>query len=390
MRKIYLFIIALLLLPVVYGQCITTEDANNTPSSCKRESVGRVDSRVPPAAVKEADKWLTTIYNSVIEPAIKKTKGLRGSWSGGVNINKAEQTFYSFFAVLAELGCTTDKTLFTKNESGIELNFRINSLEDIAEVCVHYEYKWISNNKTEEKKILETVNGRQLYLLRQPTETEKYAKYAYYRKEDNDKYLVIAKPGIPLFMPVSIKDVLLITKSNYVAQMNYYMQGYDNTLNQTFEDYLAERDFASFQKSHSAAEVEKARASYKSGYDSGQKEAKRRKENNTQQTYVNNIDNYLQQASSAQLAKPCIGSGFSQLGEKPITNDLFFDNPNDGLQYVTINPAYAAYKTSLVPQFVMMATRINGPNAKNAVSLSQKKIFEDNFDFKKLEDLLVK
>jgi hypothetical protein len=287
---------------------------------------------------------------------------------------------------MLELGCTKNQKLYQKEESGIVLTIRINSLSGIAQTCQHQEAVVI-NKSAEEKTVFEKIEGRQLYLLNQPTETEKYAGLAYYRKDkDEAKHFVVAKTSVPLFLPVSIKDVLLVSKGNYQARMKYENKTYTDMINQSFENYLIAVDFASFEKNFSKAEADKAKADYKKSYDSQVIEAKKYLSNTIYQQWINVIDGYIQKTPAAQLARPCIVCcGGYAFGSDPITNAMFLNAPPDGMQYVTINSAYANKKNPTTPQFVILETKIN---AESAVSLSSKKAFEDNFDFKKLEAML--
>ena len=76
MKKIILLLNILLITSFVLAQCITTEDANNTISFCKYGggSIGTEDSRVNNTIVAQAQKWMSSMFTIVIDPAIKKQK----------------------------------------------------------------------------------------------------------------------------------------------------------------------------------------------------------------------------------------------------------------------------------------------------------------------------
>ena len=103
--------------------------------------------------------------------------------------------------------------------------------------------------------------------------------------------------------------------------------------------------------------------------------------------WIAQIDVYLKNSPAALLKKPCIVTHEIVLTDKPLSDGLFLDNPSDGMQYITINPAYADKNNTTTPQFVLVQTSFN---AKSAVTLSAKKDFEQNIDFKKLQTFLQK
>lgn len=387
MKKIILLLYVLLMYTFGFAQCITTEDANNTVSSCKFG--GRISAEnfnTSNTIVAPAQKWITSIFTTVMEPAIKKTKGLRGTLSGEVKISNDDGlTPYVMYATMQELGCTKSQKLYEKDESGIIITFYINSLNGIAETIKHSEYV-VKKGSTEEKSFPDKIDGRQLYLLNQPTASEKYAGFTFYRKEeDGTKNLAVAKDGVPLFIPVSIKDILVLKKANFTLLLNGQNKMYNDFINMGVEGYLAQMDLPAFEKNFGKEATEKAKADYIKTYNDQVAGYKKMIEENPFKKLITGIDVYLKKSSAAQLAKPCIIYNEAFLNNGAITDAMFFDNAADGLQYITINPIYRNNNSSTTPQFICVQTKIN---ARSAASLTGKKDFEDNLDFKKLQSML--
>ncbi|MEO6135065.1 MAG: hypothetical protein ABIP35_07925 [Ginsengibacter sp.] len=389
MKRIILLLHVLSLYSFGFSQCVTTEDANNTVSSCKfGGGIGTEDSRTSNTIVTQAQKWLSSIFTTVMEPAVKKTKGLRGASGGRVGITKDDGlTPYEMYSYMQELGCTTSQKLYEKDESGVKILFKINSLSGIATAITHDEYVLVKKSY-EKKEVFDKVNGRQVYLLEQPTESERYAGFTYYRKEDNgDKNIVVAKDGIPLFLPVSIKDVLQIYRTILTVNMNQQNKQYTDIIDQGEEGYLAQMDLPAYEKNFGKEAAQKAKADYIKTYQQYVEGSKKMIKDDPNKKWISTIDAYLNKSSATQLARPCIVRTSENPGYNPITDAQFFDEPFDGMQYVTINPAYSNIKDPTTPQFVIVNTAIN-INAKSATTLTARKDFEDVIDFKKLAAIL--
>ena len=388
MKKIIILLNILSITVTGSSQCLTTEDANNTISSCQfgNGHIGKEDESTSNILTAQAQKWMVNIFNTVMNPAIKKTKGLRGTCSGEVKVTKDDGLFpYKLYSFMQELGCTKSQKLYEKEESGIKIEFVVNTLYSIAKAIEHDEYVWVKKSK-EKTTVYDKVNGRQLYLLNQPTVSGQYPDAAFYsRDEAGTKNILIAKDGDPLFIPVSIKDVLLTLKNIYVYLVNEQNNTYADFVNQGVEGFLAQMDLPNFEKSFGKEAAEKAKTDYIKTYNETVAGYKNMKEDNIYKKWVATIDTYLQKSSAVQLAKSCIVEREIFIEEKPITDALFFDNPTDGMQYITINPVYNNKKNPTTPQFVVVQIAIN---AKSAVSLSGKKDFEDNMDFGKLKSFL--
>ena len=387
MKKIILMLYVLLMYTFAFAQCINTEDANNTVSSCKLGSrIGADNINTSNTILAPAQKWITSIFTTVMEPAIKKTKGLRGACSGEVKMSYDNGlTPYVMYSIMLELGCTISQKLYAKDESGIKIKFYINSLDGIAEVIEHSEYV-VKKGSTEEKSFPDKIDGRQLYLLNQPTAFEKYTGFSFYSKEENGtKNFVVARDTVPLFIPVSIKDILVLKKAKFTLLLNGQNKTYNDFINMGVEGYLAQMDLPAFEKNFGKEATEKAKADYIKTYNDQVVGYKKMMEENPVKKWIAAIDTYLKKSSAAQLAKPCIIYNESFLNIGAITDAMFFDNAADGMQYITINPIYRNNNSSTTPQFICVQTKINAPSA---VSLSGKKDFEDNLDFKKLQSMI--
>ena len=391
MKKLILLLQVLLMYSFGYAQCVTTEDANNTVSSCKLEGrISTENSSISNTTVAQAQKWITSIFTSVMEPALKKTKGLRGTLSGDVGItNDDGLTPYEMYSNMQELGCNTSQKLYVKPLNGISFSLKINSLSGIATAITHDEYVMVKKSY-EKKEVFDKVNGRQVYVLEQATESERYAGFTYYRKEDNgDKSILITKEGIPLFIPVSIKDVLLMCRNIETIFVNLQIRQYNDFKDQGEDGYLAQMNLGEFEKNFGKEAAQKAKADYVKTYHQGVEGLKKTAEDNLWIKTISNIDTYLNKSSATQLARPCIVRISVNPGDSPITDAQFFDEPLDGMQYVTLNPAYSNKKDPTTPQFIIVNTDLN-INAKSATTLTARKDFEDVIDFKKLQAMLEK
>ena len=391
MKKIIVLLLVLLIHSFGFSQCVTTDDANNTVSSCKfGGGIGTEDSRTSNTIVAQAQKYLSSIFTTVIEPAVKKTKGLRGAWGGRVGITKDDGLIpYEISSYMKELGCNTSQKLYEKDENGVQIFFKINSLSGIATAITHDEYVLVKKSY-EKKEVFDKVNGAQVYLLDQPTESEKYAGFTYYKKDNNgDKNIVIAKEGIPLFLPVSIKDVLLMYRAIYTININDQNKQYNAFIDQGEGGYLAQMDLPAYEKNFGKEATQKAKADFIKTYHQTVDGYKKMMEEDPMKKSISNIDIYLKKSSATQLARPCILFTAENLGYTPITDARFFYEPFDGMQYVTINPAYSNKKDPATPQFVIVNTAID-INTKSATTLTARKDFDDVIDFKKLQSILDK
>lgn len=391
MKKIILLLQVLLMYAFGFSQCITTDDANNTVSSCKfGAGIGREDSRISNTIVTQAQKKMSTIFTAVLEPALKKTKGLRGTLSGDVGITSDDGlTPYEMNTFMQELGCNTSQKLYLKPNIGIDFSLKINSLSGIATAITHEEDVMVKKSYVT-KEVFDKVNGRQVYMLKKPTESERYAGFTYYRKETNgDKSILVTKDGIPLFLPVSIKDVLLMYRNIEMVFVNLQIRQYNDFKEQGEEGYLAQMNLAEFEKNFGKEATQKAKADYIKTYHQTVESLKKTAEDNFMIKSISNIDTYLKKSSATQLDRPCIVFTQFSMDEKPITDAQFFDEPFDGMQYVTMNPTYSNKKDPTTPQFIIVNTAQN-MNAKSATSLTARKDFEDVVDFKKLQTILGK
>ena len=117
MEKIILLLHISLITSLAFAQYITTEDANNTISSCQysKGNIAKDDESTSNIIAAQAQKCRITIFNSVIYPSILKTKGLRGSWSAAVKISTNDGLcLYRLYSIMQELGSNKSKKLYEK------------------------------------------------------------------------------------------------------------------------------------------------------------------------------------------------------------------------------------------------------------------------------------
>ena len=164
MKILFYFLCAVTLSSNTTAQCITNQEAINTPTACKKGK-GKISDgqKENAAAIKDADKWMNTIYTTVIDGAIKKTTGLVGTWEPRMaERSVADMAAYGISLYMQELGCDKDKKLYAK-AGGIDITVNVNSLKDIAQIWMHTETK-TKNNQSEEVKDKESANYMANYM----------------------------------------------------------------------------------------------------------------------------------------------------------------------------------------------------------------------------------
>lgn len=306
----------------------------------------------------EQEKSLTTIFTSVVEHALKSTKGLRGDWKpmGGFPVTSEGLTKSVLESYMFTMGCKNNK-LYNKDEQGLVLNFNLNAVKSIykssiATECSHEETKWKKIDDSRTVYIDDLLDGKQIYYLQPGTTTKEYPNVAFYRKTDDGEYFVIAKPGIPLFIPLTIRQALEINKRNYT-------------------NMLEEQ-----KKVAAVADAQFWIDAY------------------TKQIAL--ITDYLKSTPVKEIDKPCVTGNAAFLaaifGNKndisSIQSNLDYDEPGKYGMFVTLNPAYFNKTISKAsPQFISIELRIQG---NSAVALKAYNDFKANLDLSKLQTLLVK
>lgn len=333
MKKLFYLIITNAIVCSSFAQCITKEDAYNTPTTCTKAYEG---SYMPTA---EQEKWMTSLFTSVVEPAIKSTKGFRGTWKpmGKFSTSKIDGFVRTEITMYMNgLTCTKDQKLFEKHEAGLVLNFCCNTLWNMGNESWHMEYKWIKGN-AQEIQVNDKIDGNQIYILSEETFPYDDKKFVYYRKEKDGEYFIISKPGVPLFIPLTIKQALTIKKQNILHQIE---------------------------------------TKYESSYIE------------TQQKMIQFIDDYMATTSEKILEKPCI-SRYDYLSNSYFSMDdlKMVENYREGLKrFVIINPAYINHAVSTTaPQFMSVVLRTQG---NSPVTLKGYNDFKANLELDKLRAFL--
>jgi hypothetical protein len=206
----------------------------------------------------EQQKNMAAIFTSVAEPAIKSTKGLRGSWKlmGDFETTPegyAKSVLESYLALMA---CKNNK-IVNRDEEGLVLNIIYNSFESLfkSEIAIASSHEETVYKKFDESKTMyvkETFEGRQIYYL-QPSAATTLSNVVFYRKTGDGEYFVIARPGVPLFIPLTIRQALEINIKNYKSLLaelkrKTSMPGLQPATKAAYEKTMA-KDFAEYRKS---------------------------------------------------------------------------------------------------------------------------------------------
>ncbi len=347
-------------------------------------------------AISEQDKYLTTIFKSVVEPAIKTTKGLKGSWNpmGGFEATPEGITKSSLESYMLTLGCKNN-ILYQKDEQGLALSFTVNAFQSvyksyIAEECRHEETKYKKFDDSKTIYIDELLDGKQIYYLQPSKISDLYPAAAFYRKTDDGEYFVISKPGVNLFVPLTLRQALEINKKNFInilaeLKRKSAMPGLQPETKADYEKSMA-KEFAAYRESLPNPEKFISDLIKQDQFFTD--------------TYVKQIavvTAYLKNTPTDKLDKPFrtggvgfLGASFGDDADNITSINSFIENNNSREvgSFVTLNPAYFNKTVSKnSPQFISIELRTQG---NNAVTLKAYNDFKSNLDFEKLQSLLVK
>lgn len=399
MKKLFFLILTNTLCILAFAQqpCKTMEELKDLPTTSKLTSVRPVKE-----ATKDQMMWMKKIYSTIIEPAVLSTKGMAGNWSTTDyydqsniknNITK-EKLVKSEVAVGFHILTCKNNQIKQIYDPSISASFGINYFVSkyIAYECHHEEVK-VKGKNTETVFIDDTFNGQQIYYLQANTTFGEFAPNIYYQKAENEKYFILCKPDVPLFIPLTVRQVVEINKKNLL---------------QAIEDTKAKLVFT---KPETRAEYEKKMAddfaAYRRNFPDAEKvitdlikqlEDQKLPMKQQVQTFIDlytnaikNIDTYLKTKPTEELEKVCYGnSGLTGDGFLMSDGSVKFvasDNAEDG-NYFIFNPAYFNRTISkATPQFITVSIQLN-----DEASTSQKalKNFLTNLDFEKLNSYLVK
>lgn len=349
----------------------------------------------------EQEKWLSTSFSIVVEPALKATHGLRGNWKPLGNFAVTPEGF-SKSVLQSYLGCMTckDNKIVNRDEEGLILNIIYNSFEaiyksEIAVACSHEEtvYKKFDDSKT--VYVNETFEGRQVYYL-QPSATTTISNVIFYRKTGDGEYYIIARPGVPLFIPLTIRQALEINIKNcksVLAELKRKtsMPGLQPATKADYEKTMA-KDFTEYRKS--IPNPEKFITDLIKQLEET-KLAAIKQDQFFIDAYEKNItlvSAYLKNTAPKELDKPFItgntGFLFALFGDASDgTSGLsfFIKELTESGKYggfITLNPAYFNKQISkTAAQFISVELRMQGSNSTVVKAYQD---FKMNFNFSKL------
>ena len=394
MKKIILLLNITLITSIGFAQC-DPATVKDMPTVYSKEYSASY--KLPP----EQEKYMTTVFTAVVEPALKNTKGLKGSWEAlGEFKSTPEGLTPSNIQMYAPLmGCSKNKKVYTKNESGLVINFTLNDFavfykSNITTACI---VDMDTYNKTkdiyEKVKLSLKSDGKQIYYLKPQTVSDKYNSLVFYRQTDDGRYFVITKNGVPFFIPVTLKEALEVNKKNteiYIANYQEHIKS---------PGLLPETRAAYEKKNPKDIEVLKSLLDPEKQISEMYKfseEAKKSTIINDHKmiefftTSLTIINNYLKITPVKDLEKPAYNDGL--LGSSFQTTDDLNDFLNDyhakDGSCVFLNPAYFNHNVpKSAPQFICVELR---GQTNDAVTVKAFTNFEEALDFKKLESLLVK
>ena len=394
MEKIYFLPVILSLASGVFAQCNQNE-LDELPTIYSKG----YSANYKPTA--EQDKWMTTIFTTIIEPALKSTKGLRGKWEPMGGFKKTPGGFINstIQMYMGLLVCRGNK-LQEAREIGLVINFTLNdfsgiSKSEIAAACSHEEDKWVNTENTKKETVAELVNGTQVYYAEPKTETELFPDVTFYKKTEDAEYFLVSKTGVPLFITLTNKQALEINKKNAVQLVEFYKQQLQmpSLRPATKADYEKKmaKDFADYRTSIPDPEkfitdlindLEKIKPDMLKGIQTSLDFAK---------TALSAVAGYLNTAPANELEKLCMAN--SDILNRPFNNaleiksELVYNSKKNGM-LVTLNPAYFSKTISTTaPQFICIELR---RQSGGAAELRAIKTFKNNLDFSKLQSLLVK
>ncbi len=349
----------------------------------------------------EQEKYMATIFTSVVEPALKNTKGLKGSWDpmGEFKATPEGLTPSDIEIYMPVMGCSKDKKIYEKHESGLVINFTLNDFtvffkSEIATACKQDVDTYIKAKDTYQKEIQYCKSdGKQIYRLEPKSGSDKYNSLAFYRQTNDGKYFIITKSDIPFFIPVTIKEALEVNKKNTeMVIVNYQEHLKSPSLLPETRTTYEKKNPKDIEALKSLPDPEKQIAEmYKFS-----EEAKKSTLLNDHKmidfftTSLTIINNYLKITPVKNLEKPAyndalVGNNFQTTEE---LNDFLDDYNSKNGSCVFLNPAYfnrAVSKTA--PQFICIELRVQ---TSDAITLKAFTNFEAAIDFKKLQSLLVK
>ncbi|MCC6582945.1 MAG: hypothetical protein IT271_04520 [Chitinophagales bacterium] len=396
MKKLFYFILANMLCAVTLAQqpCKSDDELKVLPTKSKLSTVKAITT-----ANKEQMALVKKVFTTTVEPAFAATKGMAGNWScvdyinSGNHLTSEKLIKYELASGLNLLQCKNGKVkeVFTPSIQALfGFNFFIS--EYIAYKCEHDETKVIGK-ESKTVSVNDTYNNQQIYYLQAGTTFGEHGKYIYYRQIDNKIYFILCKPDVPIFIPLTVKQVLEICKKNQLQTIEDTKAGLVFTKPETRADYEKRMsdEFAAYRKNFPDAEkIITDMIKQLEDIKVGQKQ-QIQTQVDLYTKWVKNIDAYLNTASAKELNKEYYGPGGLTAAVFETMDDVrryvSADKSTYG-NYFVFNPAYFNRTISnKVPQFITIELDMQLPSPLAAQAF---KDFEKNLDLEKLKSFLAK
>ncbi len=266
----------------------------------------------------------------LLTDAFKNTKGMIGSWETYVkDINEEGlQTGYLELDI-QPLECKSNGE-YSKSTGNptIKIHFYINSFDDRVIK---------SNRKADgfivtDDKTKDYFDGHLLYLIGEKQYDESFKGFPMYYKGFNNldqAAVIITKPEIPLFKPISIAQFLELFRK-WTSEYNNIWKGESSS--------VSNKD----------------------------------------------IDAFISKNSKEYLEKPCITTWNRSVQSPFLGRNAYADDATMGNPWVYINPEYIKMSSSTSIQYIMIKWSYGG----DALTTQALKDFKSKFDFKKLQGML--
>lgn len=408
-----IFIAGLLFLmaPRLVAQPCTEALAESRPTVCDRKNDEKRQITynnawgTPTAAqvddgIKRSDQLFP-----LFKPFLEHTKGFIGRWYPIVHDKTPEGLFYSSFTLdLARAGCKKEGGFTPLRTTGVGINIVTNGLSRLAQISIRKPSEGERNSPTN------YLNGSAVYVLDVREPNASFQGYRYFFKNVNQRKhqgVIIVKPGIDFFIPVTVRQFLQIKRQEFVESLaderkkfakikaegtTMPVQTWEENLKSNAEEYerlrVAYAKYPDGPKKYAAEMAEK-----KAKFEKEQQKLKTFFEDSHQfqETmyggFIRAIDDFIAATEADFLNKPCITNS-SEIAPEDVKKSSFYDQPGgNGHEWVIINPAYLDKKLPpTVPQFfVVWWLWEDYPHTLKGVEA-----FKQYFDLKKLEGMLGK
>ncbi len=355
MKKIVLLFLCFIYSSGIMAQNCTKELAASQPSVFEKPT-GNVYRATDPIVKKNGEATLSLILAS-----LKDATGLHGfSDIDNSDYGAGGLSAFSAYVYTFNIYCQVGGGFNWKGLYNFEIKCKANSLNDIIDDLTD-EYIGIGRNK----EIM--VNNSPVYTYNSTKSQAQIKGYPYYVNKEGGGVLV-TKPGKTLFKPVSRREYLILMHKSEEATL-----------------VRLKKNLAELLQTISA--TEKGSALYK-GYKEVEDMNNKMIEDATND--LKDIDRFTAAQTEDWMNKPFISN---HSFDPPVSHsfaaekDYFFDAPGEGMEWVIINPDYLNKKVPVTaPQFFY----IRWGAVRSIAEKKASELFKENFDFDKLQSLLVK